>query len=301
MKNKLLYFYNMYVATISERNNNYTFIYNGINYMLQVYDRPLDELPFLYELNKELINARIPTHQIIPTINKELSIIYNDKVYVLLRIKKLKNRLINIEDIISYYYVPNSKIVDKLSKSNWGLLWENKIDYFEYQFRQMNKKYPIISESINYYIGLWENAVSFYNNIDSNLLSNNSVSICHKRINIDDDLNNFYNPLNLVIDYKERDIAGYLKSMFFNGQIIDLNNILSKIPYTQVNASLLICRLLFPTYYFDMYERIINHGYDEKKLENIIKMTDEYEKFIKKIFVYYEKTNIIPINWIIKK
>ncbi len=301
MKNKLLYFYNMYVATISERNNNYTFIHNGINYMLQVYDRPLDELPFLYELNKELINARIPTHQIIPTINKELSIIYNDKVYVLLRIKKLKNRLINIDDIITYYHVPSSKIIDKLSKSNWGLLWENKIDYFEYQFRQMDKKYPIISESINYYIGLWENAISFYNNIDSNLLVNNSVSICHKRINFNDDLNNFYNPLNLVIDYKERDIAGYLKSMFFNGQTMNLDNILSKIPYTQINDSLLICRLLFPTYYFDMYEKIINQGYSEQKLDNIIKMTDDYEKFIKKIFVYYEKTNIIPINWIIKK
>ena len=42
-------------------------------------------------------------------------------------------------------------------------MWIRKIDYFEYQISQFGKKYPIIRESFNYYVGLAENGISLLN------------------------------------------------------------------------------------------------------------------------------------------
>ncbi len=74
-----------------------------------------------------------------------------------------------------------------------------------------------------YYIGLTENAISYlkYSN-----LKNNHIGIQHIRVKYNDNLTNFYNPINLIIDYKVRDIAEYFKSLFFDSKI-DIKNIIN--------------------------------------------------------------------------
>ena len=66
---------------------------------------------------------------------------------------------------------------------------------------------------------------------------------------------------------------------------------------------LLISRLLFPTYFFDVYDKIINNELDEKIVKPIIDKTDSYISFIKNIFffiIYQKGINIPYIEWIIK-
>lgn len=76
----------------------------------------------------------------------------------------IRNRIIVYDDIINFHYIPNDrKILEKLDKSSWSTYWEQKIDYFEYQFSSLASKYPLLDESFSFYIGLWENAVSYYN------------------------------------------------------------------------------------------------------------------------------------------
>lgn len=292
MKNKILFYYNIYVSSLVEKNGNYSFIYNGNNYYFQFFDRSLEDLDYLYELNQEMINNKINVHRIILTISKNIIVFIDNKPYILLQLANFNNRKININDILSFNYIPNY-IRNRLNKSNWSGLWENKIDYFEYQFNQMNKKYPIICESINYYIGMWENAISFFN--DNKLRYNSNLFVCHRRVNESDTLNDFYNPLNFLIDYKERDIASYLKSSVISKKGVIVSNY-----FNNFNPFLLISRLLFPNYYFDLYEKIIDGSVSEEKLIKIIDLIPEYEGFLSAVFNYY-KNVLIPINWLIKK
>ena len=74
------------------------------------------------------------------------------------------------------------------------------------------KKYPLIVDSFNYFVGFAENAISYYNNIDN--LSNYRYYISHKVIRFDDTIQVIYNPLNIIFDYKVRDIAEYVKNSF---------------------------------------------------------------------------------------
>ena len=61
---------------------------------------------------------------------------------------------------------------------------------------------------------------------------------------------------------------------------------------------LLFARFLFPSYYFDLYEDILEKDLNENKIINILKKTSKYEDFLK----YLLQT--LPINqveWINKK
>ena len=163
----------------------------------------------------------------------------------------------------------------------------------------MQIKYPHIKESINYYLGIWENGISYYNN---NLYSDNRVKlVSHKRITIDTDLLAFYNPLNIVIDYKERDIVDYLKSYIYNNNWTkeNLYNLLSKM--NNINIIRLITRALFPSSYFDLYEDIILEKETENKLFEVVKKNNIYERFLNYLFEYFIKYNIPMIDWITKK
>ena len=90
----------------------------------------------------------------------------------------------------------------------WKQLWSNKVDYFEYQITQVGKKYPLIRESFSYYIGVVEAGICLLNN--SKKLR---CSVAHKRITKNEDLFEFYNPTNYILDTRVRDLSEYFKTM----------------------------------------------------------------------------------------
>ena len=65
---------------------------------------------------------------------------------------------------------------------------------------------------------------------------------------------------------------------------------------------MLYARLLYPTYYFDIYEKIMNKSLDEEALIKIIEKNEAYETFLKES--YLELTKYAPlerIEWLLKK
>ncbi len=48
---------------------------------------------------------------------------------------------------------------------------------------------------------------------------------------------------------------------------------------------MLFARLLFPSYYFDIYEKVVNKDVSSEKLLKIINKANEYEIFLKKAYV----------------
>ena len=290
----------MKVTNTNFINNYYEFNHNNNYYRLYILNEEYNIYNYnnIYTINKELINNTLMSEII---LNKDKNIIttYHNINYILLKINCNINKNITLEEID---YLSKVKIVNN-NKSNWGLLWSKKIDYLEELISENGKKYPQVVNSFNYFIGLSENAISYYNNID---IDNNMMHyISHKRLKPTDKVDSLYNPLNIIYDYRVRDVAEYIKNSFWtdNHNIYnELNNYLYKNNLSLNEVKLLISRILFPSFYFDLYEDIFNYNKDEKILNNIISRIDEYEEYLNSIIIYFKRFYPIDeIEWLKKK
>lgn len=290
----------MKVTNTNFINNYYEFNHNNNYYRLYILNEEYNIYNYnnIYTINKELINNTLMSEII---LNKDKNIIttYHNINYILLKINCNINKNITLEEID---YLSKVKIVNN-NKSNWGLLWSKKIDYLEELISENGKKYPQVVNSFNYFIGLSENAISYYNNID---IDNNMIYyISHKVLRPTDKVDSLYNPLNIIYDYRVRDVAEYIKNSFWtdNHNIYsELNNYLYKNNLSLNEVKLLISRVLFPSFYFDLYEDIFNYNKDEKILNNIISRIDEYEEYLNSIIIYFKRFYPIDeIEWLKKK
>ena len=304
MKNAINFYYNLKPENINNYNNYYYFYYNKYLYVLLLYNEDLKYINDIYNLNVSLLSLNIPIHQI--KINKNNSIIslINNNYYILYKILiKNYNRKINIKDI-NYL---NSIIITNNIDNNWDYLWSTKIDYLEYQINQSGKKYPLIVESFSYFVGLTENAISYAKNATLELKKdyNNIGVITHKKLNINDTLFNLYDPLNITIDYKIRDLAEYIKNSFFedNFNIFNELNYYFKKNYLSIYLiRLLFARILYPSFYFNLYDDIISNKKEEKELLKITSRINEYEQYLYEIYLYLKKIYNIPeVEWLKKR
>lgn len=306
MKNILAFYYSLHPIEISHVNNMYFFEYLGNNYVFCPFDRPLSDVDSLYKINKQMVSRNLLVHEIV--INNENSILtyINSIPYILMEIYVNKNVVITLADIC---HINNNSINiecdEVINRYNWVILWETKNDYFEAQINEIGKKYPNLCNYANYYIGLAENAIS-YVRLAIKQEGQAAISVCHKRINCDDTLFSLYNPLNYVCDYKVRDISEYVKNAFFCGK--DAYNIVVtyfKNNYLTYKEVLLFYgRLIYPSYFFDKYDDIVNNDLPENTIEDIINKSDEYENFLLNVYMYISKlyNKYIPaIDWIIKR
>ena len=298
MKNALFYYYQLNPTKIIKNKNYYSFEDNNYFYYLYPFNRPIAYLNELLTLSKTLINSKF-MQIILNTNNQALSLI-NNNYYILLR--KNKEVFFNITDLCNPYYCnPEMLKLKLLNHSDWASLWSSKIDYFEYQKDYIRIKYPLLYKSLDYYIGLSEVAISYFNAINITLKRdfNDNLVINRRRINLKD--NSFYNPLNIVIDNKARDVGNYLQYLFIenNYNYDEIEALISNLYYSNYQYALLMDRLLFPSFYFDAYENIIN-GYDnEKKIIPILNRSLEYEKYLKTIyFIINKNQSILNIDWL---
>lgn len=291
MKNTINYYYNLNINTIHQKEKNYYFKADNKNYLLLKCTN-IEEPDDIYRLNIYLSQI-LPVHRIVLNANNEAITKINDSNYLLLELFSNNNK-INLNNIIELSNIRIPFSVDKLKRNDWYNLWIKKIDYFEYQLSQIGKKYPLIRESFNYYIGLAENAIILVNNIDFN---NIPLGLSHRRIT--NMSFNLYNPLNIVIDVRIRDVCEYFKFCFFNNIDIsmELELFLSYNSFNIDEAKLFLARMFFPTYYFDLYEKIIDNEIDESEIKKVIIKADNYEKILKQVY-YHFKNNQINIEWL---
>ena len=121
--------------------------------------------------------------------------------------------------------------------------------------------------------------------------------ISHKRIKKE----KFNNPLNLIVDYKSRDVAEYLKFLFLtnNYDYLKINQFIRSLHLNQISYQLIFGRMLFPTYYFDLYDQIVNNRCAETEILNIIKRVDEYEDYLTNIYMIINNISAIErVNWL---
>lgn len=292
------YFYNLYPPLLNKENENYVFFVGDEKYYLTPYRRELSEIKDLVELNKRMISSNSLVHEIIINkFNEPISVISNEN-YVLLRVYVNDIKKIDINDII---YMLNENVdlsgLKSLLRTNWVSLWSSKVDYIEYQMGHLIKKYPFLNNTIDYYLGLCENAITYIKNLKMFSDYKIPIGISHKRIIKDATLFDLYNPLNLILDYKVRNIAEYLKDAFFKDEDVNyiLNIVFKNFWFDKLNLSLLVARLLYPSYYFDLFEEIIDKELDENIIFPLTKKSSKYEEFIDLII---KNCNLQNLQWL---
>lgn len=292
MKNILNYFYNIYAENIRLNGDNYYFNYKNESYIFYLYNDNYKELEKIYEIYTQMLKRGIYSHQIILNKDNQISTIYNQKQYVLLKISIKLNTKITINDILYFGNITEGykNII------NWKNLWSSKIDYFEYQMLHFGKKYQLIRNSFSYYAGIVENGIILLNE-KKDVIS----SISHKRILNNETVLEFYNPLNYIIDIKVRDAAEYFKNKLLTDKNVfeDIKNYLSISKLNENEVYYFFVRMFYPSFYFDCYEKVINGILDEYKIKEVIEITPYYENLLKGLYQYLKKYIQIPeIEWL---
>lgn len=290
MKNLINYYYNIIINDFRKIDDYYLFEIDGIKYAFLEYDGNIDEL---YKTYTMVINNNKYCHEIIMNKDNKIVTFYLNKPYILIKKNIYLSSLVTIDEIINY-----DIIVYESKKIIWDKLWMNKIDYYEYQMSELGNKYKKLYESFNYYIGLSECAINLLN-----YLNNDSIKlyITHKRIMYKENMDDFLNPMNIIMDTRVRDIAEYFKINYIYNNIKteDIINSLNILNLDYNECILLLSRLIYPSYYFDIYDKIIQEKISEDKINFYIEKNVYYETFLKDIYKYLKSKYKLPnIEWL---
>lgn len=300
----LNYYYDLYPETILNKGPYFYFTIGTAAYALIKMERGGDERHQLDMLYQHIKQFQIPIHEIVWNREQQWISQINGTPYILFKILIDAERRVSNNDV--FYFQDLVKRVDiPYMKNQWGNLWSNKIDYMEHQIEELKNRFPLLYESSAYYIGLSENAISYVNaTLHDNKEPMNSSRIQHKRISVNHSLFDIYNPLNCMIDHKTRDASEYIKSLFFHQYDAweYIEKFCEKEFLTSYDARMLFGRLLLPTYYFDLYDQIINNAVEEKKVLDFVTKTGLYEQFLREVFVYLSRLHPLPpVLWLNKK
>lgn len=302
MKNIINYYYNFNIDNIYLLDNKYYFNYNNINYYFIKVNKPIEEINALDSLYKEIKKRGIFSNELIPNKTNNYITRVNNEIYILVK-DNTKNYNININDIL---YIQNNTLnISKdrlLIKNDWIRLWTMKVDFYEEQEKSMLSKYKLLNETIDYYIGLTENAISY---LTYNHPINNNLVLSHRRIKYNTNSFDYYNPINYILDNRVRDFSEYIKSSFFenNFSFESFKTFLDYLNFNREEYILLISRLLYPSYYFDIYDSIIKDNLDENIIKKVLVKNKDYILFLQNTFDYIiniKRINIPIIEWIIR-
>ncbi len=293
MKNVLYNYYDILVDELNKSDNNYFFYFNNELFLFYLV---LNDVNLVENIYKYIVENNIESFNII--LNKEGNLFsdVDKKKYVLLRVKGILKYEVKFDEF-KYYPVNSSGI-------NWGTLWSERLDYYEVQIRELGIKYQTVLNSFGMFSGLAENAILYFNmtmekfgDLESN------VGIVHNRVKYPCYLIDYYNPVNFVIDYSVRDIGEYIKSYIISDDF-DFNNVITLINRMYLNDlmfNLLYARLLYPTFYFDVFDKII---LEDGKDSDIVFTLDKIDIYLDTLKRLYDRFNneyqMFRIEWLNK-
>ena len=306
MKNLINYYYNIELEEEPVKTKDfYSFVKENKKYYFVPFNRKYEDILDLNTIINTFKLKKIDLHQILMNRDGLFLTKFGENNYILMEVSDSELDEYNLKDIIKFCRI-NKLNSQTLScyQNNWANLWSEKIDYMEYQIHELGKSKPIILDSFSYFVGMAENAISYVNIVSRNTPSDlsNEVNIVHRRIFVPNYKLNYFNPLSLLIDLEVRDVAEFLKSLFFYNSEMALDNLkyyLTTKVFSYYSLGMLYARLLFPTYYFDIYEKVILNEEDEEKLLTVINKTEEYKTFLTQAYYEITKYTKIPkIEWL---
>lgn len=306
MKENILYAYHINPIDLKDYPHFSTFTYNDKTYYFSLVKRDEKNFKILLEVMQELQSRKSNIFPFIMNVFGSYLTKVDNKNYVLIEMTDEKKEY-DLFDIINFQkeYLVTPK-VESLYQNNWENLWSSKVDYLEYQMSELGKNVPTLLNSFSYYVGLAENAISYINSLNRRFPKEHSMLVlAHKRVVYPNLRLNFDNPLNLLFDVCERDIGEYLKNLFFynaKDALIDLKAYIDVRKPSAYQMGLLFARLLYPSYYFDVHEKVLEDNLDADEVLFYTDKVNEYEQFLKDSYsLMNQYVPLEKIDWLIKK
>lgn len=290
MKSIINYYYNLFPTEFKNRFGGFLFVIQDLKYLLVEVKETLQKTEEIYNL---LIKNQIGNFIIVPNRFGEFYSEHDGQTYLLFRIRCLPEEMMSFKETIN---------IPAAGDNIWSKLWGERIDYYEVQINELGQEKKIILQSVNYYIGLAENAIAIATKVEEDL-TKFDYAIQHYRMKVPIKRGDYFNPGNMLIDLNVRDLAEYVKESFFNNskEPDDYIGYLLSLSLDQKKANLLLARLLYPTYYFDLFDEIILGEKNEEELIPIIKATKRFEYFLKELYKHLAiKYQIVNIEWLKK-
>lgn len=306
MKKIIKYYYNIKINNIYKDGDAYYFFYNEKTFYFVIYERNEQDIKDIVEINKKLKSINIKCHDIIFNKFNNIFSDYNNNKYILLKVSLDFKKEVDIFEMINFNNKTKLMCSQKMNyRNSWKNLWQEKINYFETQIRYYAKEKREVLDTFSYYIGLAENAIEFINKTEKLSPKSNvyNLALCHRRVFSPNYRLNYFNPLSYVLDLEVRDYAEYFKSEFFCGQDINYEFIsfLKTKKFDEYSYYMFYARLMFPTYYFDIYEKILRNEIVNEKLIEIVNLSEKYEKFLMFAHKEISKYSYLPeVSWLNK-
>lgn len=301
MKETIRYYYNIYPNKIEMIDNGCYFYFNSIKYYFIKTNRAKEEIDFLVNISNDLYNNNILVDTFVMNKDKLFYVVNLEETYVMLRVNSLENNVYTIQDTLLFDNSLISNNPRNLS-TDWATLWMKKIDDYEIEISEFNTDYPLIQCTFDYYVGLAENAVSYFiDSFNEEDVGTSRVTINHKRVSSVIYTGQIYNPLTFTFDYEVRDLAEYIKSCFFDNKLDyeEIERVLRFNNYSRCSLRFLYSRLMYPSYYFDMIEKILIGDEDEDKLNIFIERIEDYQDMLTTMYDIINKiTNIPIVQWL---
>lgn len=307
MKNVINYYYNFNIDNLRMIGGHYYFVYQNRKFIFQEIKDTQFDYEAIFELNQILVRHHNLFYKIIVNKNNQIITQYANKQYILMIDYSKEDRKFTLPDLLEIDIPVNdeNKVINRLNRSNWTNLWQRKIDYFELFIEHNINKYIELNKYMNYFIGIGENAILYAKNTIEDVKPNyyDRPVISHKRIDSDISIKQLYNPINLVVDHPARDIAEFLKTIFWNHtyQKINLEVELEDLHLSSYGARLVIARMLFPSFFFDAFERLVENKIEQTDIFYIIDRINEYEQYLSTIYHHFKmRYNIPEVGWLKK-
>ncbi len=285
MKSKIRYFYNLFIDNIVSYEEYSIIESNNSVYILKK----------IYNTDTSLI-ANNDYFEIILNNTGTLITKIDSNNFILMRVLKGQH---NLYDTFEPQLTP---IESNIITSD---LWIEKVEYLKKQLINFGQNKKILIQSFNYFCGMAENAISIMKKCEKKKTCLKNF-VCHKRIYYPNNTINYFDPTGFVVDYKSRDIAEYIKSCFFKNKILqqeELRKLINKFKISNDDAEILFARMLFPTFYFDLFQQnVLTNSINSSDFDKIIDSIEQYKILLNKIYdiCFYQNKMDCYVEWILK-
>lgn len=262
MKDFILLNYNLKVKKIYRN----CFFINNEKIRIVKVKNDINDLEHIFNLSNELYLKNIPVDTFILNKDGKYYTRKNDELVVLLKIN-------DIDDIVELEYLKLFEQENQLKYKNIIEEWQEKIDSLEEKFVGINNEYPIVQKTVNYYLGMAENAISLLN--ENKNINNNSIGINTNSFEFNkSDINN---PFNFFKINKMYNISMYIKNKIFKNKVDynELERIIKRIENKEEEIAL-FSYMLFPDYYINTINKEIN----EDRIKKIVMYNKNYKKVL---------------------
>ena len=264
------FIYINYGLKIDKIYNNYFFIGNEkiIIYKTIKQEREIEQL---FKLTNQMYYDKLFVNTFL--LNKENKC-YTKKDNEYIVLLKVNDR---DSDVTLKYLEKYSKYSLEIEEFDFLKKWKEKIDLIEELLIEFNKEHLLLQDSINYFIGMSENAITLISEYEHEISKDISHDINLYNYNNE----SFNNPFNFIRLNKLYDVSQYIKYNFYNDCIDydELYDILKKINNEYDEAFFFSC-LLYRDFYFDVVIKIIEGKESVDKIRIFINKIKSYEDLL---------------------